>query len=300
MFHRDAVHAKAVKSGSEPLFASYKKLRNEIHSDIKRAKCDYYDNVVTENKSDPRKMWKKINELIREKKSAPSSSKKLSPDQFNSFFSSIGTRTAAKITDAPELKWNNPECLYTFEFSDIQESDVKKDLENLDGNSLCDVLSFDTKLLKLCASVLAPILTQIFNMSLVTRIIPTDWKLARITPIYKGKGDPDTESSYRPISVICHIAKIFEHEVHKQLLSYMELHSFITPYQSAYLKKHSTVTCLHRVVDELFEHLDDGMLAAVCFLDIEKCFDTIDHEILLFKLEKYGVKDGALEWFKII
>ena len=72
----------------------------------------------------------------------------------------------------------------------------------------------------------------------------------------------------------------------------------ITPLQSAYLKKHSTVTCLHKVVDDFCEMIDDGDMCGICFLDIEKCFDTIHHGILLQKLEYYGIQGYALQWFE--
>ena len=124
------------------------------------------------------------------------------------------------------------------------------------------------------------------------------WKLARITPIYKGKGDISRECNYRPISVLPHVAKLFERRVCMQLLDYLESNDMITPLQSAYLKKHSTVTCLHKVVDDFCEMIDDGDMCGICFLDIEKCFDTIHHGILLQKLEYYGIQGYALQWFK--
>ena len=86
--------------------------------------------------------------------------------------------------------------------------------------------------------------------------------------------------------------------MHEQLVRYLELHSFITPYQSAYLKKHSTVTCLHRVVDDMYETIDDGLVCGVCFSDIEKCFDIINHDILLQKLKHYGIGGNAFDWFR--
>ena len=143
----------------------------------------------------------------------------------------------------------------------------------------------DAKLLELSAHIIAPSLTDIYNLSLSTPVIPNEWKLARITPIYKGKGDISR-------------AKLFERRVSMQLLDYLESNDMITPLQSAYLKKHSTVTCLHKVVDDFWEMIDDGDMCGICFLGIEKCFDTIHHGILLQKLEYYGIQGYALQWFK--
>ena len=74
-------------------------------------------------------------------------------------------------------------------------------------------------------------LTHLYNISLSSKIIPGEWKLARITPIYKGSGDVHRETNYRPISVLSHVAKIFERNVHEQIVNYLEHHCFITPYQ---------------------------------------------------------------------
>ena len=102
-------------------------------------------------------------------------------------------------------------------------------------------------------------------------------------------------STYRPISIIGHIAKMVEQLVLSQLVSYLE--AFISPDQSAYLKVHSTQTSLHRVIDDWLENINDYQTTGVCLLEISKCFDTISHPILLQKLSTYGIKNTELEWF---
>ena len=104
-------------------------------------------------------------------------------------------------------------------------------------------------------------------------------------------------SNYRPISVIGHIAKMVEQLVRSQLVRYLEEHSFITPDQSAYLKGHSTQTSLHRVIDGWLDNINEDQITGVCLLDISKCFDTINHSILLQKLSMYGIKHQELKWF---
>ena len=75
-------------------------------------------------------------------------------------------------------------------------------------------------------------------------VVLDDWKLAKVTPVYKGKGDKNELGNYRPISVVSHLSKIFEKCIHKQLLSCMNKHDFISVHQSAYLHNHSTQTLL--------------------------------------------------------
>ena len=80
-------------------------------------------------------------------------------------------------------------------------------------------------------------------------------------------------------------------------MSYLSKHQFITPDQSAYLKFHSTQTALLKVTNQWYQNIDEGLITGVCYFDISKCFDSISHEILLFKLEKYGFRGAALNWF---
>ena len=85
--------------------------------------------------------------------------------------------------------------------------------------------------------------------------------------------------------------------VQKQLLKYLEYYDFITPDQSAYLKHHSTQTVLHKAVDRWLEGINDGLINGICFIDFTNCFNTIDPGILLFKLEKYGIRGQTHKWF---
>ena len=132
----------------------------------------------------------------------------------------------------------NPPSVHNFRFRKISAESVAYHVRALDSVCANDVLQLNCKLLNISANALAPALTHLFDLSLQMQYLPNDWKLARVTPIYKGTGDVSDEANYRPISVISHVAKIFEKEVHTQVLLYLERHAFITPFQSAYLKRH--------------------------------------------------------------
>jgi hypothetical protein len=170
-------------------------------------------------------------------------------------------------------------------------------LQKLSTQSNNDILDFDGKLLKLSYDIIDEYLAHLFNLSFSQSVVPNDWKKARVVPIYKGKGSRSDPSCYRPISVICHIAKLFESCIKIQLLAYLNEYHFISCDQSAFLSKHSTVTALHKVTDEWLTNIDEGLITCVCFFDITKCFDAINHSVLLFKLEKYGFRNNELRWF---
>ena len=90
---------------------------------------------------------------------------------------------------------------------------------------------------------------------------------------------------------------MIESFVSNQIIKYLEDHAFISIDQSAYLKRHSTQTSLHRVIDDWLELINDNSLTGACLLDISIYFDSINHEILLEKLEMYGITDNDLDWY---
>ena len=145
---------------------------------------------------------------------------------------------------------------------------------------------------------IAPILTTFYNASLTNKIVISDWKLSKVTPIYKGNGNKEEAGNDRPISLIGHIMKIFEKEIKTQLMLYLEINDLFTIDQSAYRQQHNTQTALHRVIDDWLCNMSDGNLTAVCSFDITKCFDTINHSILLRKMEYYGLQSENIKWFK--
>ena len=139
-------------------------------------------------------------------------------------------------------------------------------------------------------------LTTIFNLSLNYGIFPNDWKNARVSPIYKS-GEKDECGNYRPISILSVVSKLFEKLVYKQVYSYLENNELLTPFQSGFRKGNSTSTSLLNTTNTWLVNMDQGLINGVIFLDLKKAFDTVDHEILIKKLELYGIKGNSLRWF---
>ena len=298
MYKRDSVKRRAVKLKDEDLFGDYKKLRNEVTSKIRQARKAYLERELSENTGKPDKIWKMIGKITKGNKiqEAPSD---ISVNDFNEFFAHVGDNVASQLDCANEdIPWKGPKSDVTFSFVEIKSSDVEKRLRSLGMTSNIDVLGFDAKLLTIAANVISPIVCALINASIRSHTVPSDWKFARVSPIYKGKGSRSEMGNYRPISVISHVAKVFEREVQNQLMAFLVDNDFISIDQSAYKKYHNTQTSLHRIVDDWLENMADNVFTGVCLLDIKKCFDSINHSILLKKLSFYGIQGNENLFFQ--
>ncbi len=152
-------------------------------------------------------------------------------------------------------------------------------------------------LLKRLAISVAEPLTFIFNFSLATSQLPTDWTCANITPIFK-KGLPSEPSNYRPISITSATCRAFEKIVKKEILNHLLRNGTLTESQHGFLSNHSTITQLLECMSDWTSSLDNSQPVDVAYMDIAKAFDTVSHKKLLEKLEFYGISGRLLGWLK--
>ena len=145
--------------------------------------------------------------------------------------------------------------------------------------------------------ITVPVLLHIINRSLLTGIVPQGWKVACITPLYK-EVDRDNVSNYHPIAILPCCSKVLERVVHTQVYKYITDHSIPSDAQFGFRKGHSTVSCIMHLTNEILLQMGNGHITRVVFLDLKKVFDTVDHNILLSKLQMYGIGVNALEWFR--
>ncbi len=209
-----------------------------VTSTIRRKKKLYYDSRITDCQSNPKQLWNVglISQLTgRQQFDNIPAELDLSANDFNEYFSSIGSETVAHLSSADNetasndtLFWRGSNCISRFAFTDVSVESVTSQLRALGHSTKNDVLGFDCKLLSTCSDLIAPIITKFANASIHTKCFASDWKLSRVTPIYKGKGDANDKGNYRPISVIWHIAKIIEREITNQVVTYLESNNLLT------------------------------------------------------------------------
>ena len=184
-----------------------------------------------------------------------------------------------------------------FRFRKISENAVLKAISRLKSKKSFGLDGISSYILKIAGSVVSKGLANIFNISISTGTFPDSWKIAKVAPIFK-EGSKSEIGNYRPISVLSTVARVFERLVYDQLSSYMEKNKYLSKYQSGFRKFHSTVTSMLRNSNDWLLNMDRGNYNGVVFFDIKKAFDTVDHEILLCKLNKYGISGVELSWFK--
>ena len=128
--------------------------------------------------------------------------------------------------------------------------------------------------------------------------MPSDWKMANVIAIYKGKGGSDSACNYRPISVTNCFGKMLEKIIFKHLHNYIHQNNILTDDQSGFRHKDSTVNQLLIIYDDIMKNLDIGKNVRFIFCDVSKAFDRVWHSGFLYKLRKYGIKDKLLNWFR--
>jgi hypothetical protein len=172
----------------------------------------------------------------------------------------------------------------TFSMKSLTVYAVYKNLKAINERKVAGLDKIPCKLLRIAAEIVVPSLIQILNKAYKYKhlsIFPTDWKLTRVTPIFK-KGKKDDMNNYRPISVISVVAKIFEKFTFEQLYEHLNNNNLIYASQSGFRSLHSTRAALIEATDNWSINIDKGLLNEVIFIDLKK------HLILLITPFFYG------------
>ena len=316
---RDSYKKKAVKNNSQIYWEKFKEIRNKVNSELTKAKtaffCNKFENCA--QSKDMKHSWKLINILLgKNKKSNNISQLKcddvvisddtLKAEAFNDFFVNIGVNLANEIeNDSLCTNFSDDENYHSnyysninFKFSEISMDDIICQLRNLKISKSTGIDNIPAIALKLSAEVIGPSLTWIYNLSIKTGIYVDEWKKAWVMPIFKSD-DRQRCENYRPISILPIVSKILERSVFNQIYKFLNDNSLLSKHQSGFRPKHSTLTTLIHMCDTLYENMDNGQLSGVVFLDIRKAFDSINHTILLQKMnDQFGIKNVELDWFK--
>jgi hypothetical protein len=221
-------------------------------------------------------------------------------NKFNSFFTEIGP-TLANSIDMPNGKsfedYLRNHTDKSFVFTSVTEKDVTEAINDLKPKSSCGSDNLSNKLVKLMKDIIVKPLTIIINQSLHNGIFPQKMKIAKVLPLHK-KNENYLFDNYRPVSLLPSLSKLLEKIMHKQLFHYFDESKLLYDSQYGFRNRHSTELAALEIVDTLVKQMDDNEIPINIYLDLSKAFDTLDHKILISKLQFYGVGGNSLKLLK--
>ena len=220
-------------------------------------------------------------------------------NRFNEYFTSIAQNLVDKLGN-PKKQYSDylkDAVSNSFMISPVLSAEVLDQLRNLDETKAADSYDIPVKLIKLVQNHIAKPLTTLINLSFSTGYYPKALKYAKVIPIFKAKAKNEV-SNYRPISLLSLFNKIFEKLMYSRLIGFLNKNTVLYTHQFGFQKNKSTSLAILDVCIKLVESIEKGEFSCCIFLDFAKAFDTVNHNILINKLEHYGIRGIPLDWFR--
>ena len=288
----------------------YKLFKNKLRTLIRKAETEYYKESFNSKTHNIKDMWKELGNLLNTQKTNKQSlinkliidKKELTNDKdianaLNNHFTKIGKKLADKVVQEQThsfkdyLKDPINETLF---LKPTTNDEVINEINKLRNKATLD---FRMSLIKYVKRELVSGLVIIINKSFQEGCFPDLLKIAKVIPIHKGD-EKTNPSNYRPISLLSIFDKLFEKIMCNRLTSFLHKHEIFYKYQFGFRKNHATTNALTEVMDYIYKSLDEGNYVFGFYIDLKKAFDTVQHQILLYKLQHYGIRGLALEWFR--
>ena len=288
-------------TGNGSLVKSLKCKTNVIKKEKKKLKRVYIHKQLEEIKNDIAKLWA----LLRVITNRPKNKETIEPevdqkkaDEYNKFFATVGLRVQNEIME------KNPKKSFTFSKKELKEKfifkketpkRIEKIIDGLNAKVAVGKDNISARLIKDAKETLAPIIAQIINIGYEKNIFPNSLKCAIIKPIFKD-GNQNEITNYRPISILPVLSKIFERAAANQIIHFLEENNLLSKNQHAYRKFLSTTTCLFELITKIHSNLDNKKITAIASLDLSKAFDSINHELIINKLQNLGMGPSVTQW----
>ncbi|MDW0176719.1 MAG: reverse transcriptase family protein, partial [Nitrososphaeraceae archaeon] len=294
MAMRDRAKARYKANPVLEHWETFRVLRNRCTQMCRNAKKHYISTSIEQ--CTPTNIWRFLS-TIGIGKTREESGCQFDANLLNSFFAKSPT-VFDPVTKLDALNSIIPSMadLKQFTIADTSEAEVKSNLLAIKSKSSgSDGISIDA--LKPIIDVIVPTITDILNTSLATAIFPSEWKKAYIIPLPKI-ACPTQPKDFRPISILPLLSKVFERIIHSQLVTFLNSHQLLDPFQSGFRSGHSTSTALVKVTDDIRLAMNNTQITILVLLDFSNAFNSVDFDILLARLKSINVSQPSLDWFK--
>ena len=299
----------AKSTGSISDWNNWKKAKNSATNKVRQEKAKINETKMFELTKDAsgRELWQMVKLNAGWIKSlAPKSlvingqiitSPKLMANAINEAFigkiSNICTNLGEPTEDPLRLlhlsmnKWEQKHTIKQFELEKITPARTREIINNLKSSHSECILGLSNHIIKISMEPLILPITHLINQSIETSIFPNKWKLSKVVPLYKGKGNEESPANYRPISLLNPMSKILEKEIQHQLCNHMNKYGLWNNDLNAYRPNHSTITALIDVMETWTTNIDNKQQNLTVFTDLSAAFDCVKHTVLNYKLKVY-------------
>ena len=301
---KDKILKSAKRSKNPEQWAEAKRLRNACTNRLRKAKADFIKEQLTTHSNDQKKFWKNIQEVLPTKSHSNRAISLIDDndqlietenvaDYINQFFTDIGPNLAKDC----QSNWTYPGGTCEESLSNIHTTtdEIIEICKNININKASCVDDVSSEILKDVFLAVPEKLCLFFNNCFNAATIPDSWKYAKITPLPKG-GNSQLVSNYRPISLLPLLSKLIEKIVHKRLYEHLTEHDLLDKRQGGFRPGHSTVKTCAYFTEDLYIANNNNEVTIAVYIDAMKAFDTVNHQILIKKLQKFGIAGRLLNW----
>ena len=284
-----------------------RRYRNCLNAVIRKAKNYYYIKTFKMSQNNIKKTWSLIKQLMSTKSkdncikniivnNIEISNPSEMAEQFNNYFADIAHTLDNEINPSNQdpyvhVKENNLASIF---FHPVTVNEINTIILNL-KNTTKKLHEIPVQLFKGLSKILSKPITELVNASIGSGVFPECLKQSKVVPIYK-KGDRNTMANYRPISILPTMSKIFEKCISNRLITFLNKYDVIFPRQFGFRTGRSTADAFLSMVEYVYSCLNRKEHCIGVFIDLKKAFDTVNHEILLGKLERSGIRGLPLRW----
>lgn len=299
---KNRMYKKFIQTRNPEHLQRFKEYRNQLTKEIKKARCNYYHESFQPHKKRIDIIWKKINSVLRpcdvrdQIETLVCDGEVLAGLELANKFNDYFVNLAEKVCDDKACESVKKNCNSIF-LEPVTEYEVYNVFLGLSNSSSCDADGIQSRPLKYVIDILAPCLTHIFNLSLSSGIFPKQMQKAKISVLYK-KGDKNNLGNYRPVSILPVFSKGLETLLHRRLTGFFEKHRIISESQYGFRKNKSTQLALLEQKEYILQNFENRNMVLGIFIDFTKAFDYINHDLLIKKLEIYGIRGTALDLIK--
>ena len=286
-------------------FRTYKKTLNWVS---KKIRTQYYFKKFHLCKSNIKKTWSNINEVMQRVKNnsilkivdteGQEYSGNQLPNLFNNYFTNVVQTLISNLPQGINYDYfnripvNRDSCFF-YPASDSECSNIIKIMGNK-GNVMNDI-SF--KYIKLIADKVVPVITHIYNLCLEQGIYPHSMKIARVIPLFKS-GSRQSLNNYRPISTLICFNKIFERLTFNRMSNFINYYRLLSNYQFGFRANYSTGFAVFSLLSDYFMTFNKKLYTVALYLDLSKAFDSVNRDILLHKLNCFGFRGLTNDFIK--